>query len=240
MANIFKNPLVLAETVVGTLVDQRAVVLYEQTDFESERSEIEQNLLKRAQGTLLEPTVSDFVNKHNLVELFTGIKVKYLSEINGFNMWGVSYMDANVDISSDLCDHPIETGAKITDSSIRNPISAKVNIVMPTAFYEQIYKQISDYYENKKKLILLTKFGMYKNMVIQAMPYKLEHGTVDRATIELNLREIMEVLPEYEYVQGSDKGVQITQGRALTSDDTDMQVIGQKRYITSLVESLGS
>ncbi len=240
MANVFKNPLVVAETVVGSLIDQRAVVLYEQKDFVDTRSEIEKQLQERASGTIFEATINDFVTKNNLEELFTGIEVKYLSDINGYNAWGVSYMSADVDISSDLCDHPIETGAKITDSAIRNPISAKVNIVMPTAFYEKIYTQIYDFYENKKKIILLTKFGVYKNMVIQSMPYKLEHGTVDRATIELQLREIMEVLPEYEFMSGSEITPKITPDRALSSDDTDMQVIGQKRYITTLVDSLGS
>lgn len=233
MANVFKNPLVIAEQVVGSVIDQRSVVLYEQQDFNDSKTELESMF----EGTKLEPTVMDFINKRELKELFKGTEVKYLSDINGFNMWGISYVDADVDISSDLCDHPIETGQVITDSSIQNPVSAEVRIAMPTAFYTQIYEEIRKYYVEKKKIILLTKFGTYKNMVIQAMPYKLENATNDRPIIALSLREIMEVQPSY--TESTNTGVGISPETALTMDDTDMQIVGQKRFTTTLTNSLG-
>ena len=86
MANVFKNPLVIAETVVGSLIDQRSVVLYEQQDFGESKTELEQMF----EGTMLEATITDFINKRALKELFTGTEIPYLSEINGFNMWGIS------------------------------------------------------------------------------------------------------------------------------------------------------
>lgn len=233
MGSIFRNPLVLAETVVGSMIDQRAVVLYEQTDLGDVKSELE----KMFEGTMLYPTIEDFVRKRALTELFTGTDIPYLSEINGFNMWGISYMNAEVSITSDLCDHPVETGQVITDSSIENPITATVNIVMPTAFYTKIYEQVLDYYKNKKKIILLTKFGMYKNMVIKSMPYKLQHGDVDRPVIALTLRQIMEVEPTYESIN-INANTQILPTKSLSGEDTDMQIIGQKRYITTAAESM--
>ena len=145
-------------------------------------------------------------------------------------------MDADVDISSDLCDHPIETGQVITDSSIINPVSAEVRIAMPTAFYTKIYEDIKKYYIEKKKIILMTKFGVYKNMVIQAMPYKLENASADRPVISLSLREIMEVQPSY--VESTNTGLGITPDKALNMDDTDMQIVGQKQFTTTLTESL--
>ena len=233
MGSIFRNPLVLAETVVGSMIDQRSVVLYEQTELDETKTELE----KMFEGTMLYPTIEDFVRKRALTELFTGTEIPYLSEINGFNMWGISYMNAEVNITSDLCDHPIETGQVITDSSIENPITATVNIVMPTAFYTKIYEQVLDYYKNKKKIILLTKFGMYKNMVIKSMPYKLQHGDIDRPAIALTLRQIMEVQPTYESMN-INANTQITPEKSLSGEDTDMQIIGQKRYITTAAESM--
>lgn len=232
MANIFKNPLVIAEEVVGSLIDQRSVVLYEQKDFGESKTELE----RLFEGTMLEPTVTDFVTKRSLKELFTGTEVKYLSDINGFNMWGISYIDADIDISSDLCDHPIETGQVITDSSIQNPVSAEVKIAMPTAFYTKIYEEIKKYYTEKRKIILLTKFGVYQNMVIQAMPYKLENATSDRPVVSLSLREIMEVEPSYTEATTNENS--ILPSKALTMDDTDMQIVGQKRFTTTLTDSL--
>lgn len=187
MANFFKNPLVLAETVVGSLIDTRPLILFEQPekiDFTS--------ISETAESALW-----DLVNKNQLVELFTGIGVPYLSKINGFNMYGISYIKGEVDISSDLCDHPTETGSIITDNAITNPISMKIEVAMPTALYTRIYTQMIKYYQEKKFILVQTKFAMYRNMVISAMPYKLDNSTVDRPVVELELRQIMEVSPQY-------------------------------------------
>lgn len=215
MANFFKNPLVLAETVVGSMIDQRSLVLYEQPDtidFTQVSNEAENALY-------------DLVDKNALKELFTGVEVKYVSQINGFNMYGVSYIKGDVEISSDLCDHPTETGSVITDYSVINPITIKVQVAMPTALYTRIYAQMIKYFQQKKYILVQTKFAMYRNMVIQAMPYKLENGTVDRPIVELTLRQIMEVMPQYTDAT-IDNGDSIT--NALDGEDNDTVDLGHK------------
>ena len=187
MANFFKNPLVLAETVVGSLIDTRPLVLYEQPktiDFTTV-------------SETAESKIWELVDKNGLKELFTGIEIPYVSKINGFNMYGISYMKGEVDISSDLCDHPTEVGSIITDNAIIQPISINIEVAMPTALYTRIYTQMIKYYQQKQFIIVQTKFAMYRNMVISAMPYKLETGSVDRPVIELQLRQVMEVSPQY-------------------------------------------
>lgn len=235
MAGIFSNPIVLAETAVGSLIDQRSVVLYEQQDFVSAKTELENSLLGLAvtqspsgalTPSMLFPTVNDYVRKRALKELFTGSEIKYLSKINGFNMWGVSYMGANLKIDSELCKHPIETGQLITDTSIENPANAEVSIVMPTAFYTAIFEQIKDYYVNKKKLMLYTKFDIYPNMIITAMPYKLETGDVDRAAVNVQLEQIIEVEAEYKKIEGVPSN-NIGQSQARVFDDTSRVNVGR-------------
>ena len=215
MANFFKNPLVLAETVVGSLVDQRALVLYEQPE------KIDFTTVTNS----LENALYELVDKNALKELFTGIEIKYLSKINGFNMYGVSYVQGDVDISSDLCDHPTETGSVITDNAIINPITIKVQVAMPTALYTRIYAQMVKYFQEKKFILVQTKFAMYRNMVIQAMPYKLENATVDRPVVELSLRQVMEVAPQYTNAT-QDTGGSIQ--NALDPDDNDTRDLGRK------------
>lgn len=205
MANFFKNPLVLAETVVGSLTDQRSLVLYEQPETKISNDEATDLL--------------SLVDKRQLVELFTGIGVPYISKINGFNMYGISYIKGDVDISSDLCDHPTETGSVITDNAIINPISIKIEVAMPTALYTRIYAQMVKYYQQKKFIIVQTKFAMYRNMVIQNMPYKLDNSTVDRPVIELSLRQVMEVQPQYTNATQT-TGNSITNARDSEDNDT--------------------
>lgn len=195
MASIFSNPLVLAETVVGSLLDTRNVVLYKQPPVDLEQLVSANNQVgEQVDANAL---LNNLIQETQLEELFTGIGVPVISKINGFNMFGVSYLSADVKITSDLCQHPVETGEVITDNAIINPVKATVRISMPTAFYTRIYQQIQDYFNNKKFILLQTKFGMYRNMVITQMPYKLENSSVDRAQIDLELEQVMEVYPQY-------------------------------------------
>ena len=180
----------LVQTAIGTLLDQRAVVLYKQP----------------ADDAIVANTVAGKII-HDLVgsafkyeELFAGLAGKLdndtltrLANITGKNPYGITYMDAKVNIESDLCDHPIESGAVVTDASIIMPVQADVTVVMPTFFAERIYEQMYDLYKAKKdKIILQTKYGLYKNLVLQNMEYELEHDTIDRTKFILTLREIQE------------------------------------------------
>lgn len=211
--SIFGNPLVLMQTTVGSLLEQRAVVLYQQTDdYPPTVQDIEANKdamrdgdsgklsteyweeITRANANEI---VGYLVQKNKLKELFTGIEVPYLDRLNGFNVLGVSYLDGKVEISSDIAEHPLEDGTKITDTSIRNPITAEVRIVMPRMLYTRVYQQIYEYYTRKQKIMLKTKFGMIKNLVIAAMPYELKPEEIDRPVITLSLREIIEVGTEF-------------------------------------------
>lgn len=199
MASIFKNPLVLMQNVVGSTLEQRSVVLYKQDDdYElpvGEALRSGANFMGLVSANV-EEVVGYLVQKNGLEELFTGIEIPYLSDINGFNAYGVSYLDGKVSISSDIAEHPIEDGSVITDAAIIKPITAEVRIVMPTALYTRVYQQIYDYYVKKQKIMLKTKFGMIKNMVIAEMPFELKMEEIDRPVITLSLREIIEVSPE--------------------------------------------
>lgn len=212
---LFKNPLVIAETITGALLDQRSVVLYEQESLEAAKKQIEsekeQVLSSRIGGAIgrlsLMPTIEDLIKKRKLKELFAGIEMPDLEtpliSLTNFNMWGITYADADVNISSSIAEHPIETGQVIMDSAIRNPIKAKVTVYVPTMYYTTIYNEIKTYFETKKKIILLTKFGLYENMVLASMPYKLQANTIDRPAISLELQEVREVEAEIQYIEAN-------------------------------------
>lgn len=230
---IFSHPLVMLETVAGSLLDQRSVVLYEQDSLEKARSEIEAEKaqMETSLGGFtrylsLEPTVQELATKRKLKELFSGIDMKEqvpietpMMSLSNFNMWGITYSAAEVNISSSLAEHPIETGQVIMDTSIRNPIKAKVDIYMPTRFYTAVYDEIRTYFDTKKKIILLTKFGLYENMVLASMPYKLQANTVDRPVITLDLQEVREVEPEIQYIE-ADTVAPIEEAKSGVYDNT--------------------
>lgn len=60
---------------------------------------------------------------------------------------------------------------------------------------------------------------------------------MDRPAIALTLRQIMEVQPTYESMNVN-ASTQISPQKSLSGEDTDMQIIGQKRYISTAAESM--
>lgn len=203
--------LSLAQTVVGTLLDQRAVVLYEQPGKFTANTGIVGELIGRAGG-------------YN--ELFSGLlggkgALSTVANTTGVNPYGITYLSCKVNVESDLCDHPVETGSTITDSAVIKPVSAQVEVAMPTLFAERIYNQMIDVFKKKQKRILLqTKYAVYENLVLKDLTYSMDNNTVDRTRFTLNLREVQLVNPSLfegnvEYPADSDTvntGTQIAIG----------------------------
>lgn len=199
----------LAQTVIGTLIDQRAVVLYKQPS-----AEIAPVSKYGIVNTLSHELYGNAIQYE---ELFAGMAsllgsdiLTKLANISSANPYGITYMSAKVSVESDLCDHPIETGRTLTDSSIIQPITAQVEVAMPTFFAERIYNSMYDLQQKKEnKIILQTKYGVYKNLVLQGFGYSLEHKTADRTIFTLTLREIMEVEPygEFGFLASSASGI---------------------------------
>lgn len=187
----------LTQTAIGALIDQRAIVLYEQPLFEEvthDSSWLEKQAFKVSRSLW----GSQF--KYN--ELFTGLLdgtgTGKLANVAGVNPYGVSYIEAKVNKESELCDHPVESGAILTDASIDLPTSAEVVIAMPTLYSEDIYQQIEEFRVDKKKIILQTKYNVYRDLVIKDLSYELEHDTIDRAKFTLTLREVQEFISSTE------------------------------------------
>lgn len=212
----------LIQTGVGLLIDQRAVVLYSQPD-DSETTKVLDSLkdasadeIAKKQAELSKP-----------VELFRGLAIPILSDLNGINALGVSYLTANIEPTSELAEHPVETGTMVTDAAIINPLSAKVRIALPRMFYTRIYSDLEKkYFIGKKKIILQTKLAVYKNMVLQNMPHDLTNETVDRVVIDLDLRQVIDVVPQMtSTVSGNNT---IKENTSKTASDADTVNEGRK------------
>lgn len=195
----------LTQTIIGSLIDQRAVVLYKQP-----KDKVDALTEYTTANTILNElygNVEEQFNGLQYEELFSGLVSKLgndiltkVTNITGINPYGITYISAQVNIESDLCDHPIETGRVLTDASIIRPKTAQVEVAMPTFFAERIYQSMLKLQEAKEdKIILQTKYGVYENMVLQSFSYSLDRNTVDRTVFTLILREIMEVKPYGEF-----------------------------------------
>lgn len=221
----------LTQTAIGTLLDQRAIVLYKQPADEIITSSTEKGL-KTIKDYAKEAVRQLVNNAFTYEELFAGLASELGSDIltkvanvTGTNPYGITYIDAKVNIESDLCDHPIETGAVVTDASIIMPVSAEVTVAMPTFFAERIYDQMRSMFELKKdKIILQTKYGLYKNLVLQNIEYELERSTVDRTKFVLTLRQIQEANTYDFYSKKVAEAEKIAKASDSTTVNTGSQV----------------
>lgn len=223
----------LAQTAIGTLIDQRAVVLYKQPNEEVTKAKIFGKTKVNSDITI-DWDKELWGNAWTYEELFAGLasylKSDFLTKatnISGTNPYGISYVSAKVNKETDLCDHPIETGKVLTDSRIVQPVTAQVEVAMPTFFAERIYKAMVDLQTSlDQKIILQTKYGVYKNLVLQSFSYSLENSTVDRTVFTLILREVMEVEPYGEFNFMSSKTANIAKVSDSNTINTGTQVAG--------------
>lgn len=207
----------LVQSAIGYLLDQRSLVLYKQVT----PDEIDTALKNLSADATQAAKDAARAAAEKPEEIFTGFGVPLVDYVTNAQIYGVSYMDAAVDITSDLCEHPTETGTMITDAAIVNPISMKIRVALPTLFYTRIYQEMERFFVNKVKIQAQTKLGVYKNLVLQNMPYEEETNTIDRVVITLELKQVLEVNPQYTQET-------IKKSTSKAASDADTTTVGRR------------
>ena len=108
-----------------------------------------------------------------------------------------SIMSCNVIDDSKLCEHPIESGAVITDHKFFNPVEIDIRLSLPNYIYKSVYKELRQIYEESPKLRIKTKAGWYSDMVLQGLPHEEKPENFDRIIFDLHFKEVKEVEPKY-------------------------------------------
>lgn len=95
--------------------------------------------------------------------------------------------------NSKLMEHPIETGAVITDHRILLPTEIEMSLILSSISYADVYKQIKQFYLNATLLIIQTRSGIYQNQLIEALPHEEDPNMFNALTIALSLKEVLYV-----------------------------------------------
>lgn len=127
--------------------------------------------------------------------------------------------------NSKLMQHPLETGAIITDHRIILPIEIEMSLILASSDYADVYKSIRQYYYNATLLVIQTRSGIYQNQLIEAIPHEEDPDMYDAITIALSLKQVFYVSAQYavapKYPSDSntqDRGTQ--QGNPATTQAT--------------------
>lgn len=105
---------------------------------------------------------------------------------------------ASVKEDSKLMEHPVETGATITDFSIILPIEIELSLIASGVdAYRAVYGQIKQAFSGRNVLAVQTWTGLYRNMIIQSMPHEEDPALADAIAIALKLKEVVIVEAQY-------------------------------------------
>lgn len=104
-----------------------------------------------------------------------------------------------------LMEHPVESGAIITDHRIILPVEIELSLILTPEFYQEVYKSIRQYYLNGTLLVVQTRSGIYENQLIAGMPHEEDPEIFDTIAIALSLKEVIFVTAQYGVVPRSAK-----------------------------------
>lgn len=107
--------------------------------------------------------------------------------------------------TSKVMEHPIETGAIVTDHRIVWPVEIDLNLILLPETYRDIYYEIRDLYLQGTLLIVQTRSGLYENQLINSMPHEESPTIYNTITITLSLKQVQMVTAQYTTVPRNQK-----------------------------------
>lgn len=103
---------------------------------------------------------------------------------------GARPIKANVKERSKPMEHPIETGATVTDHRIILPNEIALSVVLRASEYRDVYQQVKQLYEKAAILAVQTRTGLYRDMFIVELPHDEEPDMYDTVAMVLNMKQV--------------------------------------------------
>ena len=105
---------------------------------------------------------------------------------------------ASVREEAKMMEHPLESGAVVTDHMVIQPVEIELALTLTPETYRDTYTEIRDLYREGKLLTVQTRAGDYENQVIEALPHEENPDMYDTIAIGLKLKEVRIVTAQVE------------------------------------------
>lgn len=112
-------------------------------------------------------------------------------------------VDARVRETSKVMQHPVESGATISDFHIINPVEIEMVLIVDSQDYDSTYAQMRQAFTNATPLSVKTRTGVYSDMIIAAMPHEEKADMYDVITIGLHLQQVLQFIPGTDQIQSN-------------------------------------
>jgi len=139
---------------------------------------------------------------------------------------------ANINRSAKIMEHPIETGSIVQDFMILLPVEIELSMVLASdGEYQAVYQQLYSYFATGTPVSIQTKADVFSNMLIQAMPHEESADMFDAIPLALKLRQIQQVLVQYQ---------SLTQPDVTNTEDQSTVNTGSQQPKESALYQIGS
>ena len=106
-------------------------------------------------------------------------------------------LKASVKETAKVFEHPLETGATITDYRVINPVEIELSMMLASEDYRNVYDQIRQVFLRGDLLTVATRSGSYRNMLISEIPHEEDPEQYDALPLGMSLKEAQFVDPQY-------------------------------------------
>lgn len=110
----------------------------------------------------------------------------------------VRALKAQVKEESKPMEHPLETGALVTDHRVILPVEIELSALVVVEDYREVYRQVKDIYLRGDLLTVQTRTDSYPSMLIASIPHEENGDMQDGITIAVSLREAKFVSAVFE------------------------------------------
>lgn len=105
---------------------------------------------------------------------------------------------AQVKEQAKVMEHPVESGATITDHRVILPVEIEMTLMVRGAEYRDTYNAIKERYLKTETLVIQTKTGSYPDMIISGMPHEEATDVFDAVPLFLQLRQVIFVSAQFQ------------------------------------------
>lgn len=99
--------------------------------------------------------------------------------------------------ASKAMEHPLETGATITDHRIVLPVNVELSMILASEDYRAVYQQVRDLFMRGDLLTVQTRVDSFASMLIEKMPHDETPDMLDGVALALSLKEAQFVQPQF-------------------------------------------
>lgn len=123
---------------------------------------------------------------------FFGGKTVFVTMQDGTEVFPqAKILKAAISPESRPMEHPVESGATITDHRIILPTEIELSLVLSTENYRDIYKQIATLYAQGTILTVQCRAGTFTNQLIQSIPHTEDAEQYNAIIMSLKLKQVL-------------------------------------------------